>query len=67
MVKQLETERKITAARLNVLMGRDRDGEIQITGELKQPLLSLSFEEARKMAIANRPEIKKVEYSVTRP
>lgn len=66
MVKQLETERKITAARLNVLMGRDRDGEIQITGELKQPLLSLSFEEARKMAIANRPEIKKVEYSVNK-
>ncbi|MBC7349694.1 MAG: TolC family protein [Candidatus Aminicenantes bacterium] len=66
LVKQLETERKITAARLNVLMGRDRDGEIQIAGELKQPLLALSFEDARKTAMVNRPEIKKVEYSVNK-
>jgi len=66
LVKRYETEQEIMAARLNVLLGLDRDRKLNIQGELRQPLLSVSFEQAREAALAARPEIKKVDYSVAR-
>ncbi len=66
MVKQYETEREIMAARLAVLMGRDKKAGLKITGELRQPLLALSLEEATEAALSARPEIKKVGYSLNR-
>ncbi len=65
MVKHYETEKKIMAARLTVLMGREKT-DFKIKGELRQPLVSISLEEARETALTLRPEIKKVEYSLSR-
>lgn len=66
MVKGYETEREIMAARLNVLLGRDKNVGITIKGELKQPLLSTTFSAAKEAALASRPEIKKAEYSLSK-
>lgn len=64
LVKRYETEREIMAARLAVLMGRDKNAGLKIKGELRQPLLEITFEEAREAALSSRPEIKKVDYAL---
>jgi len=66
LAKRYETEQEIMAARLNILLGRDKNLGIKIKGELRQPLLDISFEEARGAALSSRPEIKKVEHSLNK-
>ena len=65
-LKRYEIELEIMAARLNVLLGRDKNQAIKISGELKQPFLRLSLEEAREAGLALRPEIRKTEYALKR-
>ncbi|MDI6846312.1 MAG: TolC family protein [Candidatus Saccharicenans sp.] len=66
MVKRYEIEREILAARLNLLLGRDKNEPIAVSGELHQPFLEMSLEQAREAALKSRPEIKKAEYSLTK-
>jgi len=66
MVKRYEVEREIMAARLNVLLGRDKNQAIKISGELKQPFINLTLEQAREIALSSRPELRKTEYALQR-
>ncbi|MDI6699578.1 MAG: TolC family protein [Candidatus Saccharicenans sp.] len=66
LVKRYELERDILAARLNLLLGRDKNEPIAVTGNLRQPLLEMSLEQVREEALKSRPEIKKAEYSLAK-
>lgn len=66
LVKRYEAEREILAARLNVLLGREKNERIAISGTLRQPLLEMSLEQAQGEALELRPEIKKINYSLAR-
>ncbi|MGQ9801374.1 MAG: TolC family protein [Candidatus Saccharicenans sp.] len=66
LIKQAETARQLAAARLNVVLGRGKHDRVQIQGELKPAPLTISFDEAKDRALLQRPEVKKVEYSLLR-
>jgi len=64
LVKSSENKTRIARARLNTVLGRKSSEPLEIQGELKQPALNLSLEEAAEKAFTSRPEIRKVEYSL---
>lgn len=66
MVKRYEVEREIMAARLNILLGRDKNQALKISGELKQPFINLTLDQAREIALSSRPELRKTEYALQR-
>lgn len=66
LLKQAETERQLAAARLNVVLGREKKDRVEIRGELKLAPLTISLDEAKQKALLQRPEIQKVEYSLRR-
>jgi len=66
MVKRYKVEREIMAARLNVLLGRGKNQAIKISGELKQPFINLTLDQAREIALSSRPELRKTEYALER-
>lgn len=66
LLKQAETERQLAAARLNVVLGREKKDRVEIRGELKLAPLTMSLVEAKQKALLQRPEIQKVEYSLRR-
>ncbi len=66
LVKRYELERDILAARLNLLLGREKNEPIAVNGNLRQPLFEMSLEQVREEALKSRPEIKKAEYSLAK-
>jgi outer membrane protein TolC len=64
LVKSSENKTRIARARLNTVLGRQLSEPVEIQGELKQPALNISLEEAAEKAFSSRPEIRKVEYSI---
>lgn len=64
LVKSSENKTRIARARLNTVLGRNSAEPIGIQGELKQPGIDFSLEEAETKALSARPELKRIEYSI---
>ncbi len=64
--KEAETEKALAKARLNTLLGQKSDNILEIQGELRHPFLHLTLAEAREKALRQRPEMRKIEFSLAR-
>lgn len=56
----------LAKAKLNLLLGRKGDSNLEIKGELKHPFLQISLEECKEKAILLRPEIKRLDFSLAK-
>ncbi|MGB4703501.1 MAG: TolC family protein [Candidatus Saccharicenans sp.] len=66
LVRRYEVERDILAARLNLLLGRDKNEPVAVCGNLHQPPLEMNLEQAQEEALKSRPEIKKAESALAK-
>jgi outer membrane protein TolC len=53
-------------ARLNFLLARPEDGELEVVGALKQPAARLDVAALKQRALSARPELKRIQLSVER-
>jgi outer membrane protein TolC len=62
--KQASNEVRLSKAYLNFLLAKKKYDPLEIKGELRHPPIALSLEELKERALAIRPEIKRVDYSL---
>jgi outer membrane protein, heavy metal efflux system len=63
---ELEEERDTARAQLSVLMGRNPDDPIEITGTYRSPTTLPSTEELERLAIEHRPELAALRKQITK-
>jgi outer membrane protein TolC len=64
--KIAETEVTLAKALLNFLLARKKYESLDIRGELKRPFISLKVEELKQKALLYRPEMKRINFSLTK-
>jgi cobalt-zinc-cadmium efflux system outer membrane protein len=63
-LREISNEVRLSKAYLNFLLARKKYEPVEIKGELRHPPIALSLEELKERALAIRPEIKRVNYSL---
>ncbi|MCD6333169.1 MAG: TolC family protein [Bacteroidales bacterium] len=63
-IKKISNKIIQTKGDINYLMGRDKNNPLEITGEMKQPVVLLNLDDLKRQALQNRPEIKRMNYSL---
>lgn len=63
-LRETSNEVRLSKAYLNFLLARKKYEPVEIKGELRHPPIALSLEELKERALAIRPEIKRVNYSL---
>lgn len=65
-VKLALNEKRLAAAMLNFLLGRQKYEPVEIQAEIKKPFVPLDIEELRQRALSLRPEIKRMLFALER-
>ncbi len=63
-LRETSNEVRLSRAYLNFLLARKKYDPVEIKGELRHPPIALRLEELKERALAIRPEIKRVNYSL---
>lgn len=65
-VRVATNDERVAKARLNFLLARRSTAPVEIRGQLELPFVGLDLERLKDEALALRPEIKKLQYSIER-
>jgi outer membrane protein TolC len=65
-VRVAGNEVRLAKAQLNFLLARQKYEPLKVRGDIRRPFVSLDFEQLKERALAFRPELKRIRFSLER-